>query len=204
MTDYTPPCSSQDLNHFLAGPQLTMSHFTSNDFANYNCSPHPQYEFGSPIYSNFATPLLSSHHSGAQYLTDTLQMAAQYQYRTSSYHRSLAEAGGYACHQLPQQHLIPSSRYLAPCDSQPYEDIECQESMNEDTMLSEPYLPSLEGFPHVSDFDLLVNGSVSFPYLYMPSPQLTAINLVTSKAFLPRSKTRLSSMPVGLEISRPC
>jgi hypothetical protein len=160
MTDYTPQRSSQDLNHLMVGPQLTMSHFTNHDIVNYNYIAHPHYESCSPTYPTFASPLLSSHYQGAQYLADTLQMAAQHQYGTPSYHRNPSQPGGYSFHQPPQQHLMQNSRYLTPCDSHPYEDIEGQESMNENTMLSEPCLPSLEGFPHVSDFDLLVNGSV--------------------------------------------
>lgn len=33
---------------------------------------------------------------------------------------------------------------------------ECQDSPNEDTMLSEPVVPPLEGYPDVHDFDELM------------------------------------------------
>lgn len=63
---------------------------------------------------------------------------------------------------LFQSRLIPSKYTLAPkglkgADTLPDMELERQESLNQDTMLSEPVLPAMEGFPDVNEFDQLMH-----------------------------------------------
>lgn len=61
-----------------------------------------------------------------------------------------------------QQRCVTPSRYpdatrlISICDMFPETEVESQESPNEDTMLSEPVIPPLEGFPDVREFDQLM------------------------------------------------
>ena len=162
MTSYTPPRSSQDLNHFMASPSLTIPHYTNNDNS-YNYSPHPQYENVSPTYSTYAASFISSQHQDTHYLSDNLQMAAQYPYGTpllnngAYHHRALAQTTPYSLQQLSPHPLAQSPRYSNHLDHYQHSDVESQESANERTMLSEPVMPSLDGFPDIKEFDQLIN-----------------------------------------------
>ncbi|ERF77076.1 hypothetical protein EPUS_06294 [Endocarpon pusillum Z07020] len=162
MTSYTPPRSSQDLNHFMASPSLAIPHYTNND-NNYNYSPHPQYENVSPTHSTYAASFISSQHQDTHYLSENLQMAAQYPYSTpllnngAYHHRPLAQTTPYSLQQLSQHPLAQSPRYSNHHDPYQHSDVESQESANERTMLSEPVLPPLDGFPDIKEFDRLIN-----------------------------------------------
>jgi hypothetical protein len=163
MTNYTPPRSSQDLNHYMASPSLPMPHYANNDSASYNYSSYPHYENVPSTYSTYATSFIPPHNQDTQYLSDHLQMAAHYPYNTpvltntASHHRPLAQTAPYSFQQLPQHPLSQSPRY--PISHDPYQlsDVENQESVNENTMLSEPVLPPLDGFPDIKDFDRLIH-----------------------------------------------
>lgn len=167
MTNYTPPRSSQDLNHFMASPQLTMPHYANNDNASYNYSSHPHYDNVLPTYSTYATSFIPSPHQDTQYLTDRMQMAAQYPYNTSAVsssttqHRPLAQTAPYSFQQLPHDPLLQSPRYSNSHDPYQLSDVESQDSVNENTMLSEPILPPLDGFPNIKDFDRLIHWLVA-------------------------------------------
>jgi hypothetical protein len=163
MTSYTPPRSSQDLNHFMAGPPLMMAHYANDENADYNYTPHSQYENAHPAYSTYWNSFISSQQQGTHYLSDCLQMAAQYPYNMSNlgtstcHHRSSGQTNPYSFHQLSQNPLSQSARYSNIHDPYQLSDIESQESVNENTMLSEPVLPPLEGFPDLKDFDRLIS-----------------------------------------------
>lgn len=195
MTSYTPPRSSQDVNHFMASTSLTIPHYTHND-NNYNCSPHPQYENVSPTYSTYAASFISSQNQDTHYLSDNLQMAAQYPYSTpllssgASHHRALAQTTPYPFQQLSQQPFAQSPRYSNHHDPYQHSDVESQESVNERTMLSEPVLPPLDGFPDIKEFDQLINLCVLVPSLH--SSLLLADFSITAtwRVSHPRSRTR--------------
>lgn len=166
MTNYTPPRSSQDLNQFTASPQLTIPHYADNDNINYNYSPHPHYENVSPTYSTYAASFVSSQNKDTHYWSDNLQMAAQYPYstpllgNTASHHRTSAQTTPYSFQQASQYPLSQSPRYTNSHDHYQPSDVESQESVNENTMLSEPVLPPLAGFPDTKDFDGVIHRSV--------------------------------------------
>lgn len=57
---------------------------------------------------------------------------------------------------MPQSRYLQSPRYLPLRDALSETEIESQESRNEGTMLSEPVVPALDGFPDVKEFDQLM------------------------------------------------
>jgi len=163
MTSYTPPRSGQDSNSFMASSQLTIPHYANNDNINYNYGPHPHYENVSPAYSTYATSFISSQNRDTHFLSENLQMAAQYPYSSphlgnnTSSHRNSAQTFAHPLQQLSQHSLSQSPRYSSPHDHYQASDIESQESVNENTMLSEPVLPPLDGFPDIQEFDMVIH-----------------------------------------------
>jgi len=77
--------------------------------------------------------------------------------QTSPQHQTHVQDSSYR-----QQRCMTPSRYpdatrlISICDMFPETEVENQESPNEDTMLSEPVIPPLEGFPNVREFDHLM------------------------------------------------
>lgn len=65
-----------------------------------------------------------------------------------------------ASHFMPQSRFLQSPRYLPLRDALNDTEIEDQESRNEGTMLSEPVMPPLDGFPDVKEFDQLMQRCV--------------------------------------------
>jgi hypothetical protein len=168
MTNYTPPRSGQDLNHFMASSPLTFPQYPSSDNGNYNYHSHTQYENVSPAYSAYSNSYVSSQNQSPNYISDNLQMATQYPYSSTSlgasftHHRPLAQTAPYSLQHISQNHLPQYSRYAAAHDLYQPSDIESQESVNEDTMQSEAVFPPLEGFPDLKAFDQLIKMLVLF------------------------------------------
>ncbi|KAI9041720.1 uncharacterized protein KD926_006619 [Aspergillus affinis] len=116
------------------------------------------YHFQQPFHSythHFTSPYnhpiisshmhhLSSHHSPGHSMPSTPEHAAL-QHQPVQY--------------LPQDRFIPS-RYLPLREALGETDIESQDSRNENTMLSEPVIPQLDGFPNVREFDQLMKSYV--------------------------------------------
>ncbi|EXJ69735.1 uncharacterized protein A1O5_06806 [Cladophialophora psammophila CBS 110553] len=88
--------------------------------------PHPHYSFVSP-----RVPTLPSQ---SRAFPPNSYYAPSAAHRTTSHH----------------QRLAPPRDYIS------MDGTECQDSPNEDTMLSEPVLPPLEGYPDVHEFDALM------------------------------------------------
>ncbi len=65
---------------------------------------------------------------------------------------------------------------------------ECQDSPNQGTMLSEPVVPALEGYPDVQEFDELMKW---YEQLFRSEHFADMVYVVTSTIYPPRSKTRL-------------
>lgn len=64
-------------------------------------------------------------------------------------------------HHPPSQYMtrsryVQSPRYLPLWEADFETEIENQESLNEESMLSEPVIPALEGFPDAKEFDQLI------------------------------------------------
>ncbi|KAL2863452.1 integrase zinc binding domain-containing protein [Aspergillus lucknowensis] len=108
----------------------------------------PQHQFG-PYASHFSLPyshtsLLSHHSSGA-----SIPPVSDH----GSLHHTATQC-------MPQPRCLQGPVYLPLHEALAETGFESQESRNEDTMLSEPIIPPLEGFPNVQEFDKLVKSYV--------------------------------------------
>ncbi|GKZ60580.1 hypothetical protein AnigIFM60653_006644 [Aspergillus niger] len=61
---------------------------------------------------------------------------------------------------MPQSRYLQSPGFLPLRDAFSEADIESQDSQNENSMLSEPVIPPLDGFPNVREFDQLMKSYV--------------------------------------------
>lgn len=175
MAEYAP-ASGQDRNsHFYSNPSVVSPHYTNGNGINYF---HPQFPQGHVPYSGTASCSTYPTHympttqqlSHPAYMPGTSSMGMQYhltpppssrpytQSRTLSYPPST----GYHTGTLPTQRMQPPSqhRLTYTTDLSLATEIESQESVNEQSMLSEPILPPLEGYPDVKEFDRLVQKCV--------------------------------------------
>jgi len=165
MTDYAPQ-NSQDQNHIYTNQRLAMSHYSHGNNFSYLCgNGQVQYQPIQTSYPAYTAPYVPSHHteSSSTYLPSVPSVTVQYQLPTNG-------AGT-----LPSQpQSLPRTTYFTPTapthrssfhqhrnplmpNSNPLAETESQESVNEATMLSEPVVPPLEGYPDVKDFDDLMN-----------------------------------------------
>ncbi len=161
MTEYTPR-NSQDLNPLLASSQLVMSHYSNNNGASYMyTNGQIPYTTINTLYPTYPTAY-SPSHSTAQFPTDSSHMALQYQQSSAHYSAALSQQRALAQHSyLPSrttsnQRYCYSNRSAMGQDAYPLADTEEQTSFNQDTMLSEPYVPVQEGYPDVKEFDQLM------------------------------------------------
>ncbi|PTU20955.1 hypothetical protein P175DRAFT_0458907 [Aspergillus ochraceoroseus IBT 24754] len=128
------PCSHGDSNDFGTN-EATPYHFTQHPFNSY--ATH----FNLP----YSSTTITSHHSTGN---------------------SIASIPDHLSLHHPPPQCMPHPRYLqspsyVPLHEALHEtDLESQDSRNEDTMLSEPIIPSLDGFPNVKEFDQLVKSYV--------------------------------------------
>ena len=165
MTEYAPR-SSQDYNTFPYDQHLAMSHYSNGNGLSYLYgNGQIQYQTVSTPCSTYSPTYPSSQgtSSNGLYMPTSSGQAFQYfppnarvpptlpsqsraypmgsNYVTSSAHRS-----------LPQHH----QRLASPREYTPMDCTECQDSPNQDTMLSEPVVPPLDGYPDVHEFDELM------------------------------------------------
>ncbi|KAL4879993.1 hypothetical protein BJY04DRAFT_208284 [Aspergillus karnatakaensis] len=125
------PGGHGDSHEFEAGPY----HFAQHHFSSY--SPH----FSLP-YNHTG---VSTHHPHGTAMPQIPDHA--------SLHHSPA-------HCVSQPRYLQTSPYLPLHEALAETELESQDSRNEDTMLSEPIIPPLEGFPNVKEFDKLVKSYV--------------------------------------------
>ncbi|EFE39336.1 hypothetical protein TRV_05928, partial [Trichophyton verrucosum HKI 0517] len=151
-----PPVGSAVMSH----------HYQHHDEdQEYTYGRNNQYNFSQPSfnqsYSNHQVLAPYNHHS-----TETASIAPSYSSQQAIYtqapqHSSLithSSSTGYQCHpQYMSQPRFPAPHRLFPMHEPFWEvEIEAQESCNEQTVLSEPVIPALEGFPDVREFDQLM------------------------------------------------
>ena len=179
MTEYAPG-SGQDRNTFYSNPHLVTPHYNNGNGVNYF---YPQGQLQYPTvtgsYSSYAPTYMSSGQSNApplMYMSNGNSAGMPYslappprphhlQSRTPSYppyHRST----------VPTQRSVGSAQLRRAYGPDPVlttaHDLESQESVNEDTMLSEPIEPPLEGYPDVKEFDHLLNQYATHDLLAAP------------------------------------
>ncbi len=163
MIEYAPR-GSQDQNPFYSNPQFGMSHYPNGSYF-YN-GGHIQYPTVNGSYPTYSQSYLPTQNgpSTSMYMPTTTSMGMQYQTlppardvlpqqpRTMSYSTCQSST-------LPTQRQAPPHPRLAlgtDFNLNSMADIESQDSFNQDTMLSEPMVPPLEGYPDVKEFDELM------------------------------------------------
>lgn len=168
MTEYAP-VSGQDRNTFYSNPHIVTPHYNNGNGVNYF---YPQGQLHYPAatgsYSSYAPTYMSSGHpnpaphvymsngssAGMPYSVAPPPRPHQSQPRSLSYPR-------YHSGTVPTQRSVGSHHLRRAYGPDPVlttpNDIESQESVNENTMLSEPIEPPLEGYPGVKEFDRLLN-----------------------------------------------
>jgi hypothetical protein len=159
------PRSSQDYNTFSYDQHLAMPHYSNGSGLSY-LYPNGQIQYQTvstpcstfpPAYASTPGPSgtsmympTSSGHPFHYFPTNarvppTLPSQSRAypvssNYTTTSAHRSLSQ----------HQRLASPHEYI------PMDGTECQDSPNQDTMLSEPIVPPLDGYPDVQEFDELM------------------------------------------------
>lgn len=147
---------------YLVNPHMTVSgaysHSESPEFGaaasgSYHFPQHPFNPYGSQFGPSYGqhSGLPSGLPSGVHHL----------QYASEHTIPSMSASDDMRLHHpstqyMPQSRYLQSPRYLPLRDALSETDIESQESRNEGTLLSEPVVPPLDGFPDVKEFDQLM------------------------------------------------
>lgn len=143
---------------YLMNPQMAVSgaysHPEGPEFGTSTSGSYhfPQHSFN-PYSSQFGPPY------GQQ--SDLSPGMSHLQYASEHTIASASASDDLRLHQpstqyMAQSRYLQSPRYLPLRDSLSETDVESQESRNEGTMLSEPVMPPLDGFPDVKEFDQLM------------------------------------------------
>jgi hypothetical protein len=160
MTEYTPR-NGQELNTLLANAHMVMPHYSSNSGASYIYSNgQVPYTTINAVYPTYTTTY-SPNNTAAHFTPENSQMAVHYQQNSSHLAASLSQPRTIAQTQYqPSRHSTQRYSYAnrAAIHQDPYSmvDTEDQDSVNRDTMFSEPVSPVLDGYPDVKEFDLLI------------------------------------------------
>lgn len=161
MTDYAPR-SSQDYNTFFPNPHVAMPQYSNGNGLGYLYgNGQVQYQTVSAPCPAYSTAYAPSHGTSV-YMPNGSGLSLHYSATSSrvptlpSQSRALPEASYYATASANQRSVPHHPRPVPPRDFVQMDGTECQESPNEDTMLSEPVVPPLEGYPDVYEFDDLM------------------------------------------------
>jgi hypothetical protein len=142
------------VNQQIALP-ISFSHADSHDFSSNGTAPH---HFSQQTFGSYAPQI------GPAYTPAGLSPGIN---QSSTHSIPVAQEDEVVQHQpaqcARQARYLQSPRYLPLREAISEIGIESQESLNENTMLSEPVIPPLEGFPSVREFDQLIRWyAVSF------------------------------------------
>ncbi|KAK2831024.1 hypothetical protein FQN49_007078 [Arthroderma sp. PD_2] len=155
-----------------SGCAVAMSHHYQHhdEDQEYTYARSNQYSFSQPSfnqsYSSHQVLAPYNHHSAEATSIPPSYSSHQAIYTQAPQHSSIltpsSSSTGYQCHpQYISQPRFPAPHRLFPLHEPFWEvEIEAQESCNEQTILSEPVLPALEGFPDVREFDQLMKSYV--------------------------------------------
>ncbi|KAJ9385511.1 hypothetical protein DTO063F5_4104 [Paecilomyces variotii] len=154
--------SSQGHDNYFIGQQLNISGTYDNvephelgyaESAAYSFSQQPFSTYSTQLGS-FAQPSCLSQNppdSGASYAP------RQYLSPISPQNQIFSQGLPHKYSDYASQtHYLHSPRYLPLRSPLPRDEVESQESFDESTMLSEPVIPPLQGFPDVREFDRLM------------------------------------------------
>jgi hypothetical protein len=145
-------------DNYLMNPSMavpgTYSHPDSHEYGaagsgTYHFPQHSYNPYGNQFSPSYGQQ--SNLSSGMQHL----------QYASDHTIPSMSTTEDMRLHHPPPQYMaqpryLQSPRYLPLRDALGETDIESQESRNEGTLLSEPVVPALDGFPDVKEFDQLM------------------------------------------------
>lgn len=152
------PRRGEGTDNYLMNPSMAVpgsySHPDGHEYGGAGSGTYhfPQHSFNP--YGNQFGPSYgqqSNLSSGIQHL----------QYASEHTIPSMSTTDDMRLHHPPPQYMaqpryLQSPRYLPLRDALGETDIESQESRNEGTLLSEPVVPALDGFPDVKEFDQLM------------------------------------------------
>jgi len=160
MTEYTPR-NGQEPNPLLANAHMVLPHYSSNGGASYIYSNgHVPYTAINAVYPTYTTAY-SPNNNITHFTPEGSQMAIQYQQNSinlavSLSQRSTVAQPQYLASQPSMQQYTYANRAALSRDSYSLIDTEDQDSVNRESMLSEPISPVLEGYPDVNEFDVLM------------------------------------------------
>lgn len=146
---------------YLVNPQMTVSgayshpegpEFGTAASGSYHFPQQSCYPYGSQLGPSYG------QHSGLSGLSAGMH---HFQYAPEHTIPSMSASDDMRLHHPPTQYMaqsryLQSPRYLPLRDALSETDIESQDSRNEGTLLSEPVVPPLDGFPDVKEFDQLM------------------------------------------------
>jgi hypothetical protein len=177
--------TGQDRNSFYSNPHIMSPHYTNGNGVNYFYpNAHLQQsptDGGS--YSAYGLPYVCYQTNPSMYMSTGPSTRVPYSlappsrpYQSSS--RSLSypfQPGTVPTQRLTTSHQQPRIAYHSELPIPHPIEIEDQESINESTMLSEPIVPALEGYPDVQKFDQLLHKYA------IPCHNLSSLNLTPHK-----------------------
>ncbi|KAI2794282.1 hypothetical protein POX_a00874 [Penicillium oxalicum] len=173
MSNYSRRTEATNDSYGLMNPPLTVpgpyTHPDHSHHHDFGSAGSPSYPFSQPSYNPYGTQF-SPPYGQPSLLSPGIQ---HLQYASDHATPSMSTAEEMRMHQHPhhphphpstqymtQSRYLQSPRYLPLRDALSETEIESQESRHEETMLSEPVVPALDGFPDVKEFDQLMRSYV--------------------------------------------
>ncbi|KAJ5698255.1 hypothetical protein N7462_000260 [Penicillium macrosclerotiorum] len=148
-------------NYLINQPMTVPGSYSHSDGHDFGATGSASYHFPQHSYSPYGTQFAPSYgqHSNLPSGMHHLPYASDHTIP------SMSTSDDMRLHQpppqyMPQSRYLQSTRYLPLRNALNETDIESQESRNEGTLLSEPVVPALDGFPDVKEFDRLMQSYV--------------------------------------------
>ena len=159
MTEYTPQ-NGQELNSLQPNARIVIPHYSSNAGASYIYSPGQVPATPTTVYPTYMT-LYSPNNNTTHLTPESSQMAIHHQQNPTNLAASLSQRSTvaqpqYLAFQPSMQQYSYANQAALSRDSYSLMDTEDQDSVNKETMFSEPASPVLEGYPDVNEFDALI------------------------------------------------
>jgi len=165
--------NNQGHESYLVNQQLGMpGTYVNGESSEFGYNGSSPYSFSQQSFSSYTSQFGSPFGQPLNVSSSMPQLNPQYispgqsiPQTSSQSHMLTQELQHQSQRYLSQAHYLHSPRYLPLHETFHEAEIESQESCNENTMLSEPVVPPLEGFPDVREFDQLMKRCVSVPQL---------------------------------------
>ena len=162
MTEYAPR-SSQDYNSFPYNQHLAMSHYSHGNGLSYLYNGQIGYQTVNSPCSTYSSNYASGHGISTTPHYMPTPSGHQYQYSLANTRVPPSLPSQSRAYPMNSQYITTTQRssshqqrLTSPREYCPMDGIECQDSPNQGTMLSEPVVPALEGYPDVNEFDELM------------------------------------------------